>query len=559
MRNQVDYKHPAFGGCFGPGCKVSFGYDFVGDDFNGLNQPHPDNDPMDCGSHGTHVSGIIAAGENAAGFTGVAPSVTLGMYKVFGCSGGTGTDILMAAAARAADEGAKIISCSVGGASGWSDDAFSYLLAKLADERGIVSTVAAGNDGTRGAFYPSGASNNPMVNSVAAADLPESQGTGNTPSYFSSWGPTMEMNFKPQFTAPGRDILSTLPNNRYGYASGTSMSTPMAAGVIALLNQALGPVSPAWVQNLLSANAKPLYFSAGSKTYGFLAPTAQQGGGLIQAKNAIYSRTQISPASLSFNDTDHLNDGMPFVVRNAGNETVDYELLIRPAITVYILPSDGSPYPSNFPNDQTTTTGVLSASLAKFSIGAGQTQTIRMYATPPSAVDTKRLALWSGFLYIKGSDSSEVSIPYQGLAGSLRSATTLPSDATYIARSSDKDRKPVSANTEFVLPHPGSATGNDELPLIYPNLALGTAQLTAQIIHIASGQVMADIPGVPYYQLTRGNEFGFYWTGALSNGYYVGADTYKIRLRALRIYGDPNNQDDWDVSDSVPIKISYRQ
>ena len=88
----VYYLHPALGGCFGNGCKVSFGYDFVGDSYDYLTQSIvPDSDPIDnCSdiSHGTHVAGIIAAVANLQkgpfatqiNFTGVAPEVTLGLH-----------------------------------------------------------------------------------------------------------------------------------------------------------------------------------------------------------------------------------------------------------------------------------------------------------------------------------------------------------------------------------------------------------------------------------------------------------------------------------------------
>lgn len=80
----VDYTHPALGGCFGEdNCKVRYGYDFVGDGSNGFLQP--DDDPMDCAGHGTHVAGIIAANSSTSSLIGVAPNVTLGAYRVFGC------------------------------------------------------------------------------------------------------------------------------------------------------------------------------------------------------------------------------------------------------------------------------------------------------------------------------------------------------------------------------------------------------------------------------------------------------------------------------------------
>jgi subtilisin family serine protease len=65
--------------------------------------------------HGTHVSGIIAAQTNPYGFLGAAPDVTLGAYRVFGCSGSAGNDVLIAAYNQAYEDGADIITASIGG------------------------------------------------------------------------------------------------------------------------------------------------------------------------------------------------------------------------------------------------------------------------------------------------------------------------------------------------------------------------------------------------------------------------------------------------------------
>ena len=80
------------------------GWDFVGDAFNAdpasalyNPTPVPDAYPDDCNGHGSHVSGIIGA--NGA-VTGVAPGVTFGAYRVFGCAGSTTADIMLVGTAK---------------------------------------------------------------------------------------------------------------------------------------------------------------------------------------------------------------------------------------------------------------------------------------------------------------------------------------------------------------------------------------------------------------------------------------------------------------------------
>ena len=93
----IDYDHPDLGGCFGQGCRVTNGYDFVGDDYDEEETdltwqpvPHPDPFPDDCNGHGTHVAGIIGANGS---LKGVAPDVTFGAYRVIGCDGGVAADV----------------------------------------------------------------------------------------------------------------------------------------------------------------------------------------------------------------------------------------------------------------------------------------------------------------------------------------------------------------------------------------------------------------------------------------------------------------------------------
>ncbi|KAJ2083002.1 hypothetical protein H4R24_001118 [Coemansia sp. RSA 988] len=150
----VDYNHPELGGCWKTkGCPWQYGEDFIGDKFsmNDLEpiiEPNPT--PMDCGGHGTHVSGIIAA--RGPRVHGVAPGATLGMYRVFSCATGedmgTTDDIILQGVEAAYSDGHDIISLSLGGGS-WSEEPLSVACAKIV-EQGVVVVAALGNDGAGG-------------------------------------------------------------------------------------------------------------------------------------------------------------------------------------------------------------------------------------------------------------------------------------------------------------------------------------------------------------------------------------------------------------------------
>jgi subtilisin family serine protease len=136
---------------------VVTGWDFVGDAFNADASsssynpvPTEDANPDDCAGHGTHVAGIIGA--NAGG---VAPNVTFGAYRVFGCNGSTEADVMMAAMERALADGMQVVNQSIGSSFQWPE----YPTAKAADrlvKAGVVMVASIGNSGTSG-LYAAGA------------------------------------------------------------------------------------------------------------------------------------------------------------------------------------------------------------------------------------------------------------------------------------------------------------------------------------------------------------------------------------------------------------------
>ncbi len=157
----IDYNHPDLGGTAGstfPTARVANGYDFVGDDYNSDDPnndvPIPDANPDDCEGHGTHVSGIIGANGSGDGDSarGVAPNVTLGAYRVFGCEGSTDTAVILAALNRAKFDKMNVVNLSLGSDfDSWPSYPDAVAVANLA-KAGVVVAVAAGNSGDTGLF-----------------------------------------------------------------------------------------------------------------------------------------------------------------------------------------------------------------------------------------------------------------------------------------------------------------------------------------------------------------------------------------------------------------------
>ncbi|KAF9107976.1 hypothetical protein BGX27_008527 [Mortierella sp. AM989] len=170
----VDYTHPALGGCFGKGCRVRYGWDFVGDDYDATGVAKQDSDPRDtCNGHGTHVAGIVGADARKVGapqpFVGVAPEVTFGAYRIFSCAGSGASDIIMLSMELAFNQGMHIINMSLGSGSAYKDNPIAVLADSLA-ARGLTVVTSAGNDGADGVWSVGNTGLGDLSTSVASYD-----------------------------------------------------------------------------------------------------------------------------------------------------------------------------------------------------------------------------------------------------------------------------------------------------------------------------------------------------------------------------------------------------
>jgi len=181
MDTGIDVDHPDLGGdgdaaapqSF-PNSRIVAGWDLVGDDFNAnpgdtaySPTPVPDPVPDDCNSHGTHVAGIVGANGD---IVGVAPGVTFGAYRVFGCAGSTTADIMIAAMERALADDMDILNMSIGAAfNTWPQ----YPTAAASDalvDTGMVVIASIGNSGANGVYSAGAPGVGTKVTGVASYD-----------------------------------------------------------------------------------------------------------------------------------------------------------------------------------------------------------------------------------------------------------------------------------------------------------------------------------------------------------------------------------------------------
>ncbi|KAJ3946537.1 uncharacterized protein N0V96_002905 [Colletotrichum fioriniae] len=241
------------------------------------------------------------------------------------------------------------------------------------------------------------------------------QPTGGTTSWFSTFGPTMEMSLKPQVSAPGGTILSTwVTSNGWGYAviSGTSMATPHLAGCYALVKQKFPNLSPKEIARRLQSSATPL------KQYNatdILTTTAQQGSGLVNVLRAVTSETVFSATEFNLRDSAGPLD-RNFTIENLSSSPKTYTLGHKPAAEVNGLPNGNSLdindmfyWALNF----NPVYSEVSFPTSSLTIPAGGKATVEFTITPP-IVDASLLPTYSGLITITEGEE-DFSIPYLGI------------------------------------------------------------------------------------------------------------------------------------------------
>lgn len=396
--------------------------------------------------------------------------------------------------------------------------------------------------------------------------------TGGFVSTYSSWGPTWDLDVYPLVGGVGGNVLSTFPLNLGGYAvaSGTSMATPLVAAIYALIGQVRGTFDPEELRDLLTTTAKANLWNDGSTTYGELAPVPQQGPGLVQAYDAAFTTTLLTPASISFNDTDHFVESASFVIKNTGSASVTYTIGQVAALTVYTLDNDGDLFPAFFPNPSADAAASLSFSSSSIEVAAGSAANITVSPTPPAGLDESLLPVYSGYITINGTNGENFTIPYLGVAGSMYNAANL--DPTYSDLISYADFTSIPANSTVTVPYPTLAEAESpSINVSYPSALyqtnLGTAVVRVDVVALSQTytgntttvlgtEIAGSVYGYPLSYIERSG-WAAPFTGMLADGSVVPEGPYRLVVKALRMYGDPALEEDYTGFSTVPFTLAY--
>ena len=402
-------------------------------------------DAVKDGSHGQHVSGIIAANgqpdnKNGEYVVGVAPEAQLLFLKYFSDDGTTGD--VAEAIYDAVNAGADVISLSLNSAPNVPNlNNADQRAIRYAVDHGVVISVSASNDGNSASnnvsdkddYYPnsnlgnykpfsSGDIGDPAdsPDAITVAAEKSEQDEDSDMADFTSWGPLPDYTLKPDVSAPGVDIISTGNDNKYVKMDGTSMATPFNSGVAALVIQRLKKTNPNLhgaalvqaVRGLIMSTANP-QLDVNSDNSAIVSPR-RQGAGQINAGAAtsspVYITADDGTSSLSLhNIQDSTNFNLTFHNLSDKEQTYTFDDL-----------------GGGYTEDRDPDTGLFSdVQLAGARVDGENSITIAPNSTAKFAYTLKLTGLQKnqlveGYLHFAGNNGQvDLFVPYLGYYGDM--------------------------------------------------------------------------------------------------------------------------------------------
>ncbi|KAG0168410.1 hypothetical protein DFQ30_004800 [Apophysomyces sp. BC1015] len=405
------------------------------------------------------------------------------------------------------------------------------------------------------------------------------QRSGAEPSIFSTWGSDAELHLKPDIAAVGGYVFSTYPVRlgkspisfstrkkaesrnylgSYMTMSGTSMATPYLSGCIALYMQARGRHAPRVIYRALANHARPVMHTSLQPQ---LESPIKQGAGLVQIYDTIKSTTEVDPFRLALNDTEHFKANQTLQIKNHAKYPQTYRIIHRPAIAVSGYRLQTSAVPARRPA-YLNTSAIVHFEPETIVLKGGQTGKILVTFQPPVSALRDNHLLYGGYLQINaeaGTNATQhetIHVPYFGALGNQRDLPIFDAKQGY-PYIGNKLGEPLSGHEVYQF--------DRDVLYLYTRIGSPTSILKTELLD-RKNTTLGEIPEATQQWLARNDhsrdnhDYMFDWRGNIKpighrrrhhhhhrRARVVAPGTYRIKMSALRMLGDPQQTNDWEV------------
>ncbi|KAI6352781.1 hypothetical protein MCOR25_009297 [Pyricularia grisea] len=425
---------------------------------------------------------------------------------------------------------------------------------------------------------------------------------GGLPNYFTSWGPLFDMQPKPDVAAPGGNIFSTSLNGGWEVLSGTSMATPYVAGIAALYIERHGgrashgtSLGRAIHRRIVSSGAalpwsttNPGQTGVPNEDFGFFAPPAQVGSGMVNATKVVEYGTTIDFEPFAFNDTANFQGRHEISITNGGDAAITYHFSLQPAGAVEMLqPLNEFGFRSRQIKDLASIMKPVDivpevAMPGPVLVAPGETKRVVFeFSQPKMGVNETAMPLYGGKVLVTGDNVESLSVPYLGVAFSLAEqinptwksiefgiwGTPPTRNWTFDLNTTVRGYPVMFASFEYGISelrwdifeanwtedrwsYPpiegkdgfiGSATSYSQPGRISPFIYFDSATMQAN-----------DTFAFPLVDLVRSyplvtDSYQFWWLGGMADGSQIKSGRYTMRFAALRPLMDPAQSESWAV------------
>ncbi|KAI1482852.1 subtilisin-like protein [Daldinia eschscholtzii] len=418
----------------------------------------------------------------------------------------------------------------------------------------------------------------------------------NKPDTFTQWGPSFDLDLKPDIAAPGGNIFSTYLDGEYAIMSGTSMATPYVAGIAALYIGAFGGRSVhgkgfahSLRRKIISSGAALPWFDGSDQDYGFTASVAQVGNGLVNGFKVVNYTTDVEYEKFNLNDTANFKESHPVTVTNNGADDVSYSFKSESAGGIEVVgwfADVNSRRVKKFDELEPIDLPVDVHVPEDFTLKAGESKTVSIDFVNPqgSGWNSSGFPLYSGKVILSSSAGEQLSFPYLGLGADLKAELSSVYYPGYPFSKSGVLNKDIKEKSYYTF---NVSRFSQDYPKIYTQVIWGSKQVRWDIYEAGWNESQWSYPPVegengyigpaaswngqgatfddryydpndtftyPRTDTLRGG-WDHTWFGKLGNGSQIANGNYTWRFATLRPFGDPTVSEDWDIFKTPEISV----